>query len=91
MLQSSCWIPPRSIRSLEMTDTTTPSRAYTVHGMTCDHCAAAVNEEVSGLAGVDRVDVDRASGRLEITGEQASEEEIRAAVEEAGYELAGER
>jgi copper chaperone len=72
-----------------MTETTT--RTYTVHGMTCDHCAASVNEEVTEVAGVARVAVDLASGRLEVTGESVSDEEVRAAVEEAGYELAAER
>jgi copper ion binding protein len=67
------------------------TRTYTVHGMTCDHCAASVNEEVSELAGVDRVEVDLARGRLEVTGRTVSEDEIRGAVEEAGYELATER
>ena len=74
-----------------MTDKTTTSQTYTVHGMTCDHCAASVNEEVSELAGVDRVEVDLASGRLEVTGSAISDEEVRAAVEEAGYELASDR
>ena len=30
---------------------------YTVTGMTCAHCAAAVTEEVSGVAGVESVEV----------------------------------
>ena len=59
---------------------------YTVTGMTCGHCVASVTEEVSALAGVTDVDVDLASGRLTVTG-GASEDEVRAAVEEAGYQL----
>ena len=30
---------------------------YAVTGMTCEHCARAVTEELSGLAGVSQVDV----------------------------------
>jgi copper ion binding protein len=71
-----------------MTEPTATTRTYTVRGMTCDHCVAAVNEEVSELAGVDSVEVDLASGRLDVTGSAISDDEIRAAVEEAGYELA---
>lgn len=67
------------------------TRTFTVQGMTCDHCAASVNEEVSEVAGVGEVVVDLASGRLEVTGESFTDDEIRAAVEEAGYELAAER
>jgi copper chaperone len=74
-----------------MTETTTTTRTYTVQGMTCDHCVASVHEEVSELAGVDRVEVDLASGRLEVTGSAISDDEVRAAVEEAGYELAADR
>jgi copper ion binding protein len=74
-----------------MTETAATTRAYTVHGMTCDHCVASVNEEVTELAGVARVEVDLASGRLEVTGTTVSDDEVRAAVEEAGYELATER
>jgi copper chaperone CopZ len=72
-----------------MTESTT--RIYTVQGMTCDHCAASVNEEVSEVAGVTDVEVDLASGRLEVQGALVSDDEIRAAVEEAGYELAERR
>ncbi|HSI79633.1 MAG TPA: heavy-metal-associated domain-containing protein [Solirubrobacterales bacterium] len=69
-----------------MTETTT--RTYTVHGMTCDHCAAAVDAEVGEVAGVAAAAIDLASGRLEVVGAGISDEDVRAAVEEAGYELA---
>ena len=62
-------------------------RTYTVHGMTCDHCRASVSEEVGELAGVESVDVDLESGRLEVFGPSVSDAEVKAAVEEAGYEL----
>ena len=62
-------------------------REYTVLGMTCDHCVLSVTEEVSELAGVQNVDVELASGRLVVTGD-ASEQAVRGAVAEAGYEVA---
>lgn len=74
-----------------MTENTETIRTYTVQGMTCDHCVASVSEEVSEVAGVDRVDVDLASGRLEVTGTAIRDDEVRAAVEEAGYDLASDR
>ena len=64
----------------------TPPQYYTVYGMTCDHCVLSVSEEVSDLAGVENVDVDLASGRLTVVGSGYSDDQIRAAVEEAGYE-----
>ena len=66
------------------------STSYTVVGMTCGHCVSAVTEEVSQLPGVTGVDVDLASGGLTVTSEAPVDESaVRAAVEEAGYEVAG--
>ena len=63
---------------------------YTVVGMTCGHCVSAVTDEVSQLAGVTAVDVDLASGGLTVTSDgPVDESAVRAAVEEAGYEVAG--
>ena len=63
---------------------------YTVVGMTCGHCVSAVTEEVSQVPGVIGVDVDLASGGLTVTSDAPVEETaVRAAVEEAGYEVAG--
>ena len=70
-----------------MTSTTEPSREYTVKGMTCSHCVASVREEVTDVAGVETVDVDLASGRLTVTGDDVDDAAVRAAVDEAGYEV----
>jgi copper ion binding protein len=62
---------------------------YTVVGMTCDHCVRSVREEVGAVEGVSSVDVDLASGVVTVTSEGDLDERlVRAAVEEAGYELA---
>ena len=60
-------------------------QTYTVVGMTCDHCALSVREEVSELVGVETVEVDRPSGRLAVYGRDVSSRAVQAAVEEAGY------
>ena len=64
-------------------------REYTVQGMTCSHCVASVTEEVSDVAGVVDVDVELESGRLVVRGADVSDEAVRAAVAEAGYEVVG--
>jgi copper chaperone len=65
---------------------------YTVTGMTCGHCAAAVTEEVTAIAGVEDVQVDVASGAVTVTSEAPLDESaVAAAVDEAGYALAGPR
>jgi copper chaperone CopZ len=55
--------------------------------MTCEHCVSAISSEVSGVAGVEAVDVDLARGQVTVTGDGYTDDEIRAAVDEAGYEL----
>jgi copper chaperone len=67
-----------------MTDT----RTYTVPAIHCGHCAAAIKEEVSAAAGVHAVDVDLESKIVTIRGEALSDEALREAIEEAGYEAA---
>jgi copper chaperone len=62
-------------------------RAYTVKGMTCDHCAISVTEEVEQMPGVTGVEVDVQGGRVVVRGDGFSDEVIREAVEEAGYEV----
>ena len=60
-----------------------------VVGMTCDHCARAVSTEVGALAGVSDVHVDVPTGQVRITADRTlSTDELREAVEEAGYQLA---
>ncbi len=65
-----------------------PRRSYTVLGMTCEHCVAAVGMEVGAVPGVSSVDVDLASGALVVSGEGLDGDAVRAAVEAAGYSLA---
>ena len=62
---------------------------YTVTGMTCSHCVQAVTEEISALPGVAGVQVDLGSGAVTVTSAEALDDEaVRAAVDEAGYEVA---
>ena len=58
-----------------------------IAGMTCDHCVMSVTEEVAAVPGVKAVDVDLASGRMTVAGEGYSDDAIKAAVAEAGYEV----
>jgi len=63
------------------------THTYVVTGMTCEHCASSVHEEVSELSGVAQVDVDLLSGRLTVTGDAIDDDAVRAAVAEAGYQV----
>lgn len=61
---------------------------YTVSGMSCGHCEAAVKDEVSAVSGVESVDVDLATKRVVVRGEELDDAAVRAAIDEAGYEAA---
>jgi copper chaperone len=64
------------------------STDYTVRGMTCDHCAGSVSNEVTRIPGVTGVEVDVEAGRLTVHSTQPlSAEAVTEAVEEAGYEV----
>jgi copper chaperone len=62
-------------------------KVYTVTGMTCEHCVGSVSGEVGKVTGVQSVDVDLASGQVTVAGDGFSDEQIRDAVDEAGYAL----
>jgi copper chaperone len=65
-------------------------QTYTVVGMTCGHCVQAVQSEIGGIAGVASVDVDLDTGRVVVSSTEALDDAaVRAAVVEAGYEVAG--
>jgi copper chaperone len=65
------------------------TESYTVTGMTCGHCVAAVTEEVTAVDGVSDVHVDLDTGRLTVTGESFDDDAVKAAVVEAGYVVGG--
>ena len=61
---------------------------YTVPAIHCGHCAASIKEEVGEVLGVESVEVEVGSKVVTIQGEQLSDEALRAAIQEAGYEAA---
>lgn len=63
---------------------------YQIIGMTCAHCVSAVSKELAALPGVRGVEVDLSAGTATVTSDSVlPPDEIRNAVDEAGYELAG--
>ncbi|WP_151083939.1 heavy-metal-associated domain-containing protein [Nocardioides cynanchi] len=67
----------------------TQTQTWTVTGMTCEHCVASVTEEVAELPGVRSVDVLLAEGTVTVTADAPlADDDVRRAVEEAGYALA---
>jgi copper chaperone len=60
-----------------------------VKGMSCGHCAAAVEKALKSLSGVSAVQVDLKTGRVTFESDRdIPREELGRAVKVAGYELA---
>ncbi|MFC0601025.1 heavy-metal-associated domain-containing protein [Streptomyces palmae] len=72
------------------TESGTVTTVYQVTGMTCGHCEGAISQEISAIEGVSSVQAVAATGKVTVVSASALDDEaIRAAVDEAGYELAG--
>jgi len=71
-----------------MTQTPATELTYDVPGISCEHCRAAITEEVGKVGGVSAVDVDLAAKRVRVAGAGLDDGAIRAAIDEAGYDIA---
>ena len=66
----------------------TDTLTYTVPGMSCGHCRAAITEEVEQVAGVAAVEVDLDAKKVTVSGSGLDDVAVRGAIDEAGYEIA---
>ncbi|MFF1285542.1 heavy-metal-associated domain-containing protein [Streptomyces sp. NPDC058299] len=63
---------------------------YQVTGMSCGHCEGSVSAEISRISGVTSVQAVASKGEVTVVSDAPLDEEaVRAAVDEAGFELAG--
>jgi copper chaperone len=61
-------------------------KTYSVPGMHCGHCEAAVSRELEAVKRVDRVDVDLQTKRVTVRGAALDDAALIAALDEAGYD-----
>ena len=61
---------------------------YSVPAISCDHCKHAIETEVAKVPGVSAVAVDVDSKTVRVEGD-ATDSDLRAAIDEAGYDVAG--
>ena len=59
---------------------------FTVPGLSCDHCTAAVESELAAVAGVSVVEADLETKLVRVSGDHLDDAALRTAIEEAGYE-----
>ena len=60
-----------------------------VPGVSCEHCRHAISTEVGRVPGVDAVEVDLERKVVVVRGDAFADGEIRAAIDEAGYDVEG--
>jgi copper chaperone CopZ len=60
---------------------------YRVPGISCGHCKAAVEGELAAVPGVERAVADLETKLVTVMGTSLSDESLRAAINEAGYEV----
>lgn len=64
---------------------------YKVSGMSCGHCEGSVSGEISQLPGVTSVKAVASTGEVTVvSAAPLADETVRAAVDEAGFELVGQ-
>lgn len=61
---------------------------YRVPGMSCEHCRSAITGGVSRVKGVSEVDVDLDARLVTVRGNLVDDAHVRAAIDEAGYDIA---
>ncbi|MER5601088.1 heavy-metal-associated domain-containing protein [Streptomyces sp. NPDC002265] len=68
----------------------TVTAVYKVSGMSCGHCEGSVSAEISQIPGVTSVTAVAADGDVTVVSAGPLDEKaLRAAVDEAGFELVG--
>ena len=86
-LRLNTWKPKRVNISQNGKETVTMQKTLKIEGMSCMHCVNAVSKALIAINGVENaeVDLDKKLAVVEITG-TVTNDELRAAVEEAGYQ-----
>ena len=64
-------------------------KTFSVEGMSCGHCKAAVEGELGKLPGVEWSNADFETGIVEVRYDEGrvGTDELKGAIEEAGYEV----
>ena len=65
-------------------------RTFNVPDMSCGHCKAAVEGELNKLSGVEEANADIERGTVEVSYDEGTvtTEDLKGAIEEAGYTVA---
>jgi len=62
------------------------SKTYSVPGIHCDHCKAAITLELEAVGGVAAVEIDLETKLVTVRGEELDDDALVDAIDEAGYD-----
>ncbi len=62
-------------------------KKLSIEGMSCMHCVGRVDKALNGIEGVSEVEVDLETNSASVNSGSVSDEDIKAAIKEAGYEV----
>lgn len=71
-----------------MSTTNETTLSYSVPGVSCERCRAAIAAEVGAVPNVEGVEVDLDAKTVTVTGRGPDDAAVRAAIDEAGYDIA---
>lgn len=63
------------------------SEVFTVTGMTCGHCEAAVTRAIRRLDAQARISIDRGRNRVEVVQSSQPRETLAQAIRDEGYDV----
>lgn len=58
-----------------------------VEGMSCGHCEMAVKKAITSIDGISEVIIDLKSGKVTVIGENINDDNLKEAVDDAGYSV----
>lgn len=61
-----------------------------VSGMTCNHCKANVQNNLSAIEGIENIEIDLESGKVKMSGDDIDLDAVKSKVESIGYHYDGE-
>jgi copper chaperone CopZ len=64
-------------------------QTISVEGMTCSHCEASINRNLSKLEGIDEVVADKNTSQVKVRGSKIDLREIERLVTDLGYQYKG--
>ena len=81
--------PARAHRARSLKEASMPARVYSVPAISCRHCQHAIETEVAKVTGVTHVQVDIHARTVYVEGD-GTDAGVRAAIDQAGYDVDGE-